>query len=75
MADVERDIEQKQKKSRLTDREYNTATYLLRCVQLGLSDDDMEHLTYGMVIDLFTESGNDDCKYHYLATQEDIDNL
>lgn len=75
MGAVKRDIVGKQKKSRQIDREYNTATYLLRCVQLGLRDDDMEHLTYGMVIDMFTESGNDTIEYPYLATQEDIDRL
>lgn len=75
MGEEHRNIKRKQKKSRQIAREYNTATYLLRCVQLGLSDDDMEHLTYGMVIDMFTESTNDTIEYPYLATQEDMDRL
>ena len=42
-------------------------------MQLGLSLDDLELLTMGMVNDMFTELGNDDCEYDELATQEDID--
>ena len=47
--------------------------YLLRCAELGLHDDDMEHLTYGMVLDMMTEKNNDTAKYHEVATQTDFD--
>lgn len=51
----------------------STALYLLRCVELGLSMDDLSSLTMGMVFDMWTERGNDDVEYPYLATQEDFD--
>lgn len=47
--------------------------YLLRCTELGLGDADMEHLTYGMVIDMITEKTNDQCKYREVANQADFD--
>lgn len=54
-------------------RELNTALFLLRCCQLGLSMSDLELLTVGMVLDMFTEQQNDTCKYPRAATQEDFD--
>lgn len=47
--------------------------FLLRAVQLGLSLDDLDGLEYGMVVDMMTESSNDECTYDYVATQEDFD--
>ncbi len=61
------------KKGKRINREYNTALYLLRCVQLGLSYDDMEHLTYGMVEDMFIERENDELEYSIIADQSDFD--
>ena len=49
-----------------------TALFLLRCVQLGLSMQDLELLTIGMINDMYVESGNDDYGYPVLATQEDM---
>lgn len=63
----------RKKKGKLINREYNTALYLLRCVQLGLTYEDMEHLTYGMVEDMFIERENDDFDYDIIATQSDFD--
>lgn len=40
---------------------------------MGLTLDDLDSLEYGMVLDLMTESGNDDCKYTPLASQSDMD--
>jgi hypothetical protein len=34
---------------------------------------DLDVLDYGMVVDIITESGNDNAKYNQLATQEDFD--
>ena len=48
---------------------------MLRCVQLGISISDLELLSIGLVNDMFIEMKNDDYKYPYLATQEDIDAL
>lgn len=61
------------KKKRRTDREINTPLYFLRCVQIGLKLADLDALDYGFVIDLFTESENDNCKYQQVASQADFD--
>lgn len=61
------------KKGRVTDRQYTTALYALRCIQLGLSLADLDQLDYGMVMDVMTEANNDNEKYNYVATQEDMD--
>ena len=37
----------------------STALFLLRCTELGLSMDDLDDLTVGMVNDMFTEKAND----------------
>ena len=73
MEQVKRDHQHAKKKHRELNREYNTAIYLLRCLQMGLHYDDMEHLTYGMVQDLFIESDNDSLEYEEKATQADFD--
>jgi len=49
-----------------------TPLFLLRCVQLGLSMQDLEMLSIGLINDMYAESRNDDCKYAVLATQEDM---
>ena len=48
---------------------------MLRCTQLGLSMNDLEYLTVGMIYDMFIERGNDDCEDEYArkATQADFD--
>ena len=43
-----------------------TPLFLLRCL-------DLDYLTIGMVMDIWTEKGNDSVKYDNLATQEDFD--
>lgn len=50
-----------------------TGLYLLRCVQIGLSISDLDYLEYGQIMDMITESGNDNYKYQELATQADFD--
>jgi len=45
---------------------------MLRCAQLGLSDEALAGMTVGMVYDLLTEQANDAEDYPYKATQEDI---
>ena len=50
-----------------------TPLFLLRCVQLGLSMDDLDKLSIGLVNDMYTESANDDYKYARVATQEEMD--
>ena len=61
------------KEHREIKREYNTAVYLLRCLQLGLHDEDLESMNYGMILDLFIEADNDTLEYPEIATQADFD--
>lgn len=50
----------------------NTAVYMLRALQLGLSTADLENLEVGTVMDMIIESGNDNAHYDTVATQEDF---
>lgn len=50
-----------------------TALFLLRCTELGISMQDLDLLTIGMVFDMATEKANDSCDYPALAAQEDFD--
>lgn len=45
---------------------------MLRCAELGLSDDALANMSMGMVYDMLTEKANDMEKYPYKATQDDI---
>ena len=47
--------------------------FLLRCCQVGISIRDLDLLTVGMVMDMFTQQQNDSYKYPRMATQEDFD--
>ncbi|MBQ2006734.1 MAG: hypothetical protein II205_04130, partial [Bacteroidales bacterium] len=60
---------------RRSERELNTALYTLRCIQVGLKLSDLDCLDYGFVMDIITESSNDDYKYRQVATQADFDNF
>lgn len=50
-----------------------TPLFMLRCVELGISIADLEHLTVGLALDMLTEKGNDDAEYATVATQDDFD--
>lgn len=41
---------------------------------MNLTLNELYDLEYGEVIDLMIESANDNAKYDFLATQEDMDN-
>ena len=56
-------------------REPNGAIFMLRCAQLGLSDEALGCMSMGMVMDMLIEQGNDHEKYPTRATQEDFDNF
>ena len=45
------------------DRELNGSIFMLRCCELGLSKEDLEGMTMGMVFDILTEQSNDHEKY------------
>jgi hypothetical protein len=66
---------QNQKRSRPTEREVNTAVYLLRAKQMGLTLSELDELDEGAVMDMIIESGNDLCddEYRQVATQQDFD--
>ena len=48
---------------------------MLRCAELGLSREDLDDMTVGMVYDMLTEQANDQEKYPYKATQADINHF
>ena len=50
-----------------------TPLFLLRCLEIGISIGDLDYLTIGMVMDIWTEKGNDGTTYDNVATQEDFD--
>ena len=56
-------------------RPESTALFLLRCIQIGLSMEDLDHLTMGMVYEIFIEKSNDNYEWDELATAEDIANF
>ena len=50
-----------------------TPLFLLRSVEIGISISDLDLLTVGLVIDMWTEKANDSVKYIKIATQDDFD--
>ena len=50
-----------------------TPLFLLRCVELGIGIADLDLLTIGLVLDMWTEKDNDGIEYDRIATQEDFD--
>lgn len=50
-----------------------TALFTLRAVQIGISIADLDLLTIGDVLDMFTEAQNDSYQYPVLAQQNDFD--
>ena len=50
-----------------------TRLFLRRCLEGGISIGDLDYLTIGMVMDIWTEKANDSVKYDSIATQEDFD--
>lgn len=58
---------------RPTERPLTTALFMLRCLQVGLSLDDLDKIDIGLVNDMFIEMANDHEEWDYKATQEDMD--
>ncbi len=50
-----------------------TPLFLLRCVELGISIRDLDLLTIGLVLDMWSEKATDNVAYSKVATQEDFD--
>lgn len=61
------------KKAKPTSREMTTPLFMLRAAGLGISISDLELLSIGLVMDMFTEQQNDEFKYPNMATQNDFD--
>lgn len=61
------------KKLPKSSREMTTALFLLRCVEIGISISELDLLTIGMVLDIWTEKLNDGVKYSKVAGQADFD--
>ena len=51
----------------------NTGLFMLRCKELGFSVEELDHVEFGLVLDMLTEKGNDEYKYPYKANQKDFD--
>ena len=50
-----------------------TSLLMLRCVQLGIHISELEYLTIGMIMDMFTELQRDNEKFDQIASQDDMD--
>lgn len=50
-----------------------TALFLLRCVEVGIGIRDLDLLSIGMVLDIWTEKSNDSVKYSKVAGQDEFD--
>ena len=61
------------KKVTSTTREMPTALFLLRCTEIGISICELDLLTIGMILDMWTEKANDSVKYDKLASQAEFD--
>ena len=53
----------------------NTAIFVLRAKQLGLSLEELDELEEGFVLDMIVESANDHEPYRQIATQENFDSF
>ena len=53
----------------------NTAIFMLRAVQLGLSLNELDELEEGFVLDMIIESANDNETYQRVASQADFDSF
>lgn len=65
----------KKKDKHKIDREFNTAVFLLRCIQVGINLSELHLLTMGMVTDILAENANDSAEYDLQPTQEDFDRV
>ena len=50
-----------------------TPLFLLRSTQIGISIRDLDLLTIGLVLDIWTEKANDGVKYRKVAGQAEFD--
>lgn len=62
----------RKKRVRASERPFTAPLFLLRCLQIGLHLADLDYVTVGMALDMYTESANDKYDWDELATVEDI---
>ena len=67
------ETEVQSKKLPKSSREMTAALFLLRCVEIGISISELDLLTIGMVLDIWTEKSNDGVKYSKVAGQDEFD--
>lgn len=63
------------KKIQPTVREFNIAQYILRTVEIGIRTEMMDHLTIGMLYDVYVEKLDDGEDWPLKATKEDYDDF
>jgi len=51
----------------------SVAIFMLRCFQMGIHIDELDDMDSGLIMDMITESGNDNCEYPEIATQDDFE--
>lgn len=73
MAGIAENIEHTKKIERATTRELNTPLFMLRCVELGLSVNELDNYDMGFIFDMLTEKANDSYDYPLKPRQEDFD--
>ena len=56
-----------------SERDMTAPLSLLRYMEIGISVSDVDLLTVGLVLDIWTERTNDGVKYARIAGQEDFD--
>ena len=61
------------KRTGRSEREMTTPLFFLRCTEVGISIRDLDLLTIGVVLDIWTEKSNDSVKYRRIAEQSDFD--
>lgn len=50
-----------------------TPLFLLRCLEIGLGMKDLDELTIGLILDIWTEKGNDSYSWKKVAGQAEFD--
>lgn len=61
------------KKTGRREQEMTSPLFLLRCCEVGISLRDLDLVTIGLVLDIWTEKSNNGVKYRRIADQSDFD--
>lgn len=66
------ETEDQYEKNQKSSRDMTTDLFLLRCVEIGISISELELLSIGTVIDIWTEKANDGLKYSNVTGQDEF---